>query len=102
MKNFKTGIGAVVFPVAAEGVHLRWAPVDDYPAFLRDMQMPTTSLYASFMPQDLPFERKDQNHYPQRCCDSKMREQNIVTPYNPCIIDLITYQESLATKGASA
>ena len=85
--------------VAAEGVQLPWATAEDYLAYLRDVQLPTTALHHSSMLQDITRRRQTEIDFLNGAVVTKAGRLGIPTPYNAAIADLIRFRESLAAGG---
>jgi len=81
--------------VMAEGVRLPWATADEYLAYLRDVQIPATSLHRSSMLQDITRGKTTEIDFMNGAVVQKGKQHSVPTPYNSCIVDLIKFQETL-------
>jgi 2-dehydropantoate 2-reductase len=81
--------------VAAEGVRLPWASADEYLAYLRDVQLPTTALHHSSMLQDISRGRRTEIAFLNGAIVEKGMQHGISTTCNATIVDLIQFRESL-------
>jgi 2-dehydropantoate 2-reductase len=82
--------------VIAEGVTLPWATADEYLTYLRNVQIPATSLHRSSMLQDITRGKKTEIDFINGAVVQKGKLHSVPTPYNSCIVDLIKFRETLA------
>jgi 2-dehydropantoate 2-reductase len=86
------------FVVAAEGVDLPWNSAGEYLAYLREVQIPATSLHHSSMLQDISRGRKTEIDFINGAVITKGLMHGIPTPYNSCIADLIHFRQGLVER----
>ena len=85
------------FAVAeAEGIALPWAVPEDYLAYLRGTQIPSTAGHHSSMLQDISRGRATEIGFLNGAIAARGAMRGIATPVNSCLVDLVRFRESLS------
>jgi len=81
--------------IEAEGIALPWAAPEDYLAYLRDAQLPSTAGHRSSMLQDITKGKATEIEFLNGAIVAKGATRGVATPVNACVVDLLRFRESL-------
>ncbi|EJG07105.1 2-dehydropantoate 2-reductase [Methanofollis liminatans DSM 4140] len=81
--------------MAAESVHVPWPTADDYLAFLRDVQIPSTAGHHASMLQDILHGNATEIDFMNGAIAARAEKHGLSAPYNDCITRLVHFRETL-------
>jgi 2-dehydropantoate 2-reductase len=83
--------------IEAEGISLPWAVPEDYLAYLREAQIPSTAGHHSSMLQDISRGKATEIGFLNGAIVARGAARGIATPVNSCLVDLVHFRESLGS-----